>query len=209
MKYIIFLVLYLCLLSNCATFHHKSGKVKSFLPPKDQAKFYKKDFDVHDFDFHNFGKDTQQHSQFPYAEYFTPNALEAFKIKYPKTLILFWNPSCAASKKLFLYAQKLDSMKIPVVLVSINYALPNIVANIQNSRFKNRVIYILAPNHEKTNIVISKIRTFVKEACNVCYEQYMDQLCSTKALIISKESTIPLFKINEHEIKKEFNFISD
>ena len=201
----LYLFLCLCLFSNCVTFHHNSGKVQSFLPPRDQAKSYKKHFDLHDFDINNFEKEIKQSPEFPYAEYVTPKSLDVFKVHYAKTLILFWNPSCVASKKEFLFAQKLDSMKIPIVLVSVNYSLPNIVSNIQNSRFENRVVYMLSPTHEKKNIVISKIRTFAKEVCSECYEAYMDQLCTTKAIVVTKDTTKLLFRINEQEIEKEFN----
>jgi hypothetical protein len=201
MKYFIFVLFCLILFCNCATYQYKSGKVKSFLPPRDQAKSFKKQFNLHDFDINNFEREIEQNTHFPYAEYFSPQSLNAFRTKYPKTLILFWNPGCGASKRMFLFAQKLDSINIPVVLVSINYLLPNIIANIQNSRFKNRVIYILTPNHERTNIVISKIRTFAKEACSVCYEEYKDQLRTTEAIMVTKDSIELFFRINEEEIE--------
>jgi hypothetical protein len=64
---------------------------------------------------------------------------------------------------------------------------------------------MLSPTQEKKNIVISKIRTFAKEVCSECYEAYMDQLCTTKAIVVTKYTTKLLFRINEQEIEKEFS----
>lgn len=203
MRYFYLLMLtFFCFLS-CTTLHYKGGeKERSVFMPKDHAKRYKNSFDFHDFEIANFGQKVKQDSLKPYAEYFTPNAINELRKRNEKTFILLWNPGCIASKKKFQFAQKLDSLNITVAIVAVKYHLPSIINNLKNSRFQNNPIYILEPINEKSTKVQLKIRSFVREVCPRCYVQNMDGLSYTNALIITKDSTEIFTRFDEQKIEQ-------
>jgi hypothetical protein len=205
MKILILSFLSLIIFAGCVQYNFTTGKGSSFAPPRNQYKQNINQIDLKEFDINNFKKYIAQNNEKLHAEFFKPCDVAALKKENKKNIILFWNPSCIQDQKTLSLACKLDSLNLPVVLLSTNFSAKNIKEKRKGTILENRVAYILSDNSNETNIVLSRIRNFNRELCPQCYEKKIDDVMFAKAIIIHPDSTELIYKINVDDIIKKLN----
>lgn len=164
----------------------------------------KNNYPVLPFNISNFKKDLGVNN---HVEYITYHDVEDIKKQFSNFIIIFWNPDCPNNYPIEM-ADKLDSINIPTILISLSYDFDRIVSRLNNSNFKNRAIYFIPSGkiNNYSNKMMIKQLSFVRDACPPCYKDYQGETGTCQALLYTnKQFPEVLFALDFNYLSKHFD----
>lgn len=202
------IVVFLLLLTGCYTFYDRSGhKYKQFRLSSDHSKYY----------FKNGGNSIKQSpskmafytkdslSTNPYR-LLTPGLVESMAESSGNLLLLFWNPHCKSETDIFYAIKRLDSLKIPFILISLSYDTTAIASGLRSANLKERNVAIIPADIGFGNKMVLKKLLFIRDLCPQCYLEYQGELTSTRAMIYQpKEKSNVFLNLDIPKIIWKFN----
>lgn len=204
------ILLFLCtiLIAGCyhyPYYHDRNGNKFRPSHPKDISKWYfssPKRSAPQSFDISHFGKDLQFEGSDQPIEYLTTDDVNTLKEKVPQLLLFIWNPYCSGENEIVKYANKFDSLGVPVIIASLNYDVDMVKSKLKNTRFAKRAIYIIPSVGYYPNNIVDKENAFLKILCKSCYKDYQDELALAQGLLFKKGIPTVLYDLKYDDIKK-------
>ncbi len=192
---------------GCAyTFHDRSGhQFKMYNLANDRSVNYLNNNtgEIKPFTVSNFSKNNADSIRFEYIN--TPN-IQPLRKTVDDFIFIFWYPGCPGERNILETVNKLDTLKIPVAILSLSYDLTRIKDIINQSTTVKPVIYIIPSERLHPFKIVVKKLTFIRDACSECYKEYQGELVNAKALIFKKNEPSPkvLFHLNLEEFENYY-----